>query len=124
MIKHQLADIRAKVDHIYKTTDLQAKIDSLRDRVDFYDDPEAKMLREASTFAEKLMVTHAFHGLKGVATVLNFARLDRDRYKQAAVELRKAGDDLSRTIADMTEMAAQMNPKRQPWRWQPKLKKK
>jgi hypothetical protein len=123
-MKKQLADIKTKVDHIYKATDLQAKIDALRDRVDFYDDPEAKVLREANTFAEKLMVTHAFHGLKGVATVLNFARLDRDRYKQAAVELRKAGDDLSRTIADMTEMAAQMKPTRQPWRWQQKLKKK
>src|SRR5215475_3189809 len=111
-MKKELAAIKANVDEIYRTTDLQAKIDALRDRPDFYDDPEAKMLREANTFAEKLMVTHAFHGIKGVATVLNFAKLDRECYQQAAVELRRAADDLGCAIAGMADLAALMKPKR------------
>jgi hypothetical protein len=117
-MKKELAEVKAKVDEIYRTTDLQAKIDVLRDRPDFYDNPEAATLRSANTFAEKLMVTHAFHGLKGVATVLNFTKLDQSRFREAVIELRKAGDDLSKTIADLTEVAMQMKRRPKPTNWQ------
>jgi hypothetical protein len=81
-------------------------------------DPEVALVRGCKSFAEKLLVVHGLHGLRGVAGHMNYCPYDKKVLRETVNELRKANTELSNTIADIVAYCIQFAPKHKPYRWE------